>query len=74
MGYIKQLNRHFHCEIGKLFKKFCNILQIFKIAVFLFDLFTNKARNPEVEESNQSKAILTKLWLATDGANCLPAI
>ena len=35
---------------------------------FLFGLFTNKARK-QVAESNQSKAGLTKPWLATDEAD-----
>ena len=36
---------------------------------FLFGLFTNKARKLKVAESNQSKASLTKPWLATDEAD-----
>ena len=43
-------------------------MQIFK-AVFLFDLFTNRARKLKFAASNQANASLTKPWLATDEAN-----
>ena len=34
-----------------------------------FDLFTNQTRKLKGAESNQAKASLTKLWLATDEIN-----
>ena len=43
-----------------VFFKFFLMLQIFKISVFLFDFFTNKARKLKVAESKQAKASLTK--------------
>ena len=49
------------------FFKIRNILQFFKTLVF--DLFTNKARNLKVAESNKAKASLTKPWLAINKAN-----
>ena len=53
---------------GNFLFKFCNFLkyQFF----FLFDLFTNKARQLKVAESNQAKASLSKPLLAADEANC----
>ena len=54
--------------------KVCNIFQIFKLSVFLLDLFINKARKLKVAESNQAKASLTEKWLATDKANRSPVV
>ena len=42
------------------------IICIFVNISFSFSLFTNKARKLKFAESNQAKAGLTKLWLATD--------
>ena len=51
---------------SEIFFKFCNI--------FLIDLFTNMVRKLKVAESNQAKASLAKLWLATDKANRSPVV
>ena len=64
---------HFHCEIWKLFLNFARFSQISKIS-FLLDLFTNKARNLKVAESNQAKDGLTKPLPATDEANRSPVV
>ena len=47
------------------FSIFDNFLNI----SYLFDLFDNKVRKLKIAKSNQIKASLTKLWLATDEAN-----
>ena len=49
------------------------MFQVFKIS-FLFDLFTNKAINLKVADSNQVKASFTKPWLATDEVNQSPVV
>ena len=51
-----------------------NFAIFFKISIFLFDLFTNKARKLKFSESIQAKARLTKPWLATDEANRSPVV
>ena len=51
---------HFYSEFCKLFHViFCIFLQMFKISFFLFDFFTNKARELKVAESR------TKLKLSS---------
>ena len=68
------LNMFFNEKSGNFYFKFCNILQIFKISVFLSDLFTNKARKLKDAESNLAIVSLTKPWLATDEANRSPVV
>ena len=64
----------FTAKSGNFSFKFCIILQISEISVFIIDLFTNKARKLNVAESNQAKASFMKLWLATDKVNCSPVV
>ena len=57
----KKIVSHFFTpKAGSFSFIFCNIAIFFKISVFLFDLFTNKARKLKVAVSNQAKASLTK--------------
>ena len=69
MRYLTEFQRknsfeNFHCEIWKLFLEL----------EFLFDFFHKKARKLKDAESEQGKASLTKLWLATDKANRSPVV
>ena len=61
-----------YCKIWKLFKNFSIFCKFLKYQ--LFDLITNKARKLKVTESNQSRASLTKPWLATNKANRSPVV